>query len=115
MKVKIELPELEGYEYTGEYREVAANEYYLDVFGEAKKAEADVYEPYPILKPVEKWIVPTLEYMQENYKWGETVEARVKDTINVEWSMSRLESIDDRYATDDGLSWRYCEIKEKVK
>ena len=33
MKVEIDLPEIEGYEYTGEYRCPKAGEYYLDGSG----------------------------------------------------------------------------------
>jgi len=41
MKIEIELPEIEGYEFTGEYRDPKMNEYYLDG-GEIEIAE-DIY------------------------------------------------------------------------
>jgi hypothetical protein len=53
MKIELDLPEIEGYEYTGEYRTVEAYDYYLEASNEA------VFQPpncgktighYPILK-----------------------------------------------------------------
>jgi hypothetical protein len=53
MKIELDLPEIEGYEYTGEYRIVEADDYYLEATNEA------VFQPtncgktrgyYPILK-----------------------------------------------------------------
>jgi hypothetical protein len=53
MKIELDLPEIEGYEYTGEHRIAEAGDYYLEASNEA------VFQPpncgktighYPILK-----------------------------------------------------------------
>jgi hypothetical protein len=117
MKIVIDLPEIEGFEYTGEYRKIKNGDWFLneDLKPIRSSCTGDVF---PILKPVEKWIVPTLEYMQENYKWGEGAEARVRDYSNDVWRDDSLYAISER----SGLTflylchnerWKYCEIKVK--
>ena len=49
MKIELDLPEIEGYEYTGEYRKPKEDEYYKAV-RDARQAESDSSSEYPILK-----------------------------------------------------------------
>jgi len=56
MKIEIELPEIPGYEYTGEFRKATYDEYYLDIdtdrfleYNEIRKTEYS----YPILKKLD--------------------------------------------------------------
>ncbi len=53
MKVEIDLPEIPGYEYTGEYRPYTTGEFYYD-HGGAQKANWDSGGYYPILRKKEK-------------------------------------------------------------
>ena len=57
MKVEIELPEIEGYEYTGEYRNARPDDYYASGRIAVQPRETTLYS-YFILRPVTKWIVP---------------------------------------------------------
>jgi len=118
MKVEIDLPEIDGFEYTGEYREPKKGEWYYSGLC-AVHAEYSIGCCLPILKPVEKWITPTLEYMQEHYKWGEEVEARFSDERDVWVYIDCLCGLEGAivngktFIDSDGMSYRYCEIKEK--
>lgn len=63
MKVELDLPEIPGYEYTGEYRPFVVGEFYYDE-GKVQKAEWGSCGLYPImrLKPkppiiIYKWLV----------------------------------------------------------
>jgi len=116
MKVEIDLPEIDGFEYTGEYRKPKKGEWYYSGLC-AVHAEYSIGCCLPILKPVEKWITPTLEYMQEYYRWGEDVEARFRNCDSDDWHYTLLLGIEDGdtdpyidYNNDD---YKYCEIKEK--
>ena len=51
MRVEIGLPEIEGYEYTGEYRSPMYYEYWLSVEGTISTRK-DTSGPYPILKKI---------------------------------------------------------------
>lgn len=118
MKVEIELPELEGFEYTGEYRPVMPGEYFLNSNNKPELTSSSYVSNYHILKPVEKWIVPTLEYMRDNYKWGETVEARFRDSCSQNWIDDELSYIlpeNGGFANPDLYSYNQCLIKENVK
>lgn len=56
--VNIQLPEVEGYEYSGEYRSPKAGEHYLaesDKPAIVKMATMPVSAEYPILRPSKKW------------------------------------------------------------
>ena len=60
MKIEIELPEIEGFEYTGEYRPPNADDWFLDGIGKPYQYRTNNYEgrpPFPILK--KKSIVST--------------------------------------------------------
>lgn len=63
VKVELELPEIPGYEYTGEYRPVLTGELYQDK-GSIQKAGWDTIGCYPIARPktkppiiIYKWLV----------------------------------------------------------
>ena len=49
MKIELDLPEIEGYEYTGEYRRPKEDEYYKGTV-DARQADSDSGSEYPILK-----------------------------------------------------------------
>jgi hypothetical protein len=118
MKVEIDLPEIDGFQYTGEYRSVKYGERYLfytSYMSEWKNKE-ESHHKFHILIPTEKWITPTLEYMQEHYKWGEEIPCRVRDYNHHEWSDYILKSIKEGefpYVCLCGEDYKYCEIKEK--
>jgi hypothetical protein len=53
MKITLDLPEIEGYEYTGEHRQAEAGDYYLEVTNEAAFRHLNCGKTrghYPILK-----------------------------------------------------------------
>ena len=53
MKIEIELPEVPGYEYTGEYRAPNSDDWFLDGTGKPYQYQTSNYEgrpPFPILK-----------------------------------------------------------------
>lgn len=52
MKVELDLPEIEGFEYTGEYRKLKPNEWFCNYKNEAENARGTP-GPYPILKKKE--------------------------------------------------------------
>ena len=114
MKVEIELPEIEGFEKIAEFRRPKKGERFWDGF-DVLEAGYTHDIPRLILKPVEKWIVPTMEYLQKYYRWGELVEARFKDFRDIDWEYGYLTHIrpcDDWYQEDNEDYWKYCEIKE---
>jgi hypothetical protein len=110
MKIEIELPEIDGFEYTGEYRFPKKGDWFVYADGDVVQARVDFKGSYPrfILKPVEKWIPANLEYIQEHYKWGESVEVRVMDNVDSGWSFTNITYYDD-------LEWDHVEIKEVKK
>lgn len=117
IKVKMNLPKIEGYEYTGELRVPEIGEYILDGFGSGvMEVRCTLISRNFILKPVERWIVPTKEYIQKYYKWGDLIEARFRDYEDRDWSSSYLIYIDEirnhPYREKHcGTFWKYCEIK----
>jgi hypothetical protein len=53
MKITLDLPEIEGYEYTGEHRQAEAGDYYLEVTNEAAFRHLNCGKTrghYPIIK-----------------------------------------------------------------
>jgi hypothetical protein len=53
MKIELDLPEIEGYEYTGEHRQAEAGDYYLEATNQAVFQVASCGKTighYPILK-----------------------------------------------------------------
>lgn len=52
MKIELDLPEIEGFEYTGEYRRASANEYY-ESNGTALRLGTPTKNTYLILKKKE--------------------------------------------------------------
>ena len=53
MKVELELPEVAGYEYTGEYRPFAVGEFYYNE-NEVHKATWSSSSCYPIMKAIKR-------------------------------------------------------------
>jgi len=120
MKTELDLPEIEGFEYTGEYRKPKAGEFYL---GGGKDVHECILDgsifSRPVMERVASWVVPTEEYLQENHKWGETVKARFRDIESDDWHVGYLrvieKGVDLQYFDHIGNCWRYCEIWEEVK
>ena len=50
MKIELDLPEIEGYEYTGEYRIAEAGEYFMEELHAFSFADDRTDSEYPILK-----------------------------------------------------------------
>ena len=53
MKIKLDLPEIEGFEYTGEYRAPNSDDWFLDGTGKPYQCQTSNYEgrpSFPILK-----------------------------------------------------------------
>jgi hypothetical protein len=68
MKVTLDLPDIEGYEYTGEYRIAEPMEYFMEELQAARLSEYRTDSEYPILKkkaPKYKTITPA-SYLQES-------------------------------------------------
>ena len=110
MKIEIELPEIDGFEYTGEYGMPKVGDWFVYADGDVVQAKVDFKDSYPrfILKPVEKWIPANLEYIQEHYQWGEVVEVRVRDNVDSGWISTNITYY-------DALEWDHVEIKEVRK
>lgn len=117
MKVEIELPEIDGYEYTGEYRCPKYGEYYLAANSLTREKnqldEGSIWARH-ILRPVSKWIVP-----DANTPIG--VKARFKDNplaesmTGVFWGVNPIQGSDFPYlAHEKGsqypLGWKHCEV-----
>jgi hypothetical protein len=50
MKIELDLPEIEGYEYTGEYRIAEVMEYFMEELQASRLRESRTDSEYPILK-----------------------------------------------------------------
>ena len=116
IKVKMNLPKIEGYEYTGECRVPEIGEYILDGFGSGvMEVRCTLISRNFILKPVERWIVPTIEYMQKYYQWGDVINARFRDYEENDWNKCYLLAINEdkkcSYRSIHNTGWKYCEIK----
>lgn len=59
-KLTIDLPVIEGYEYTGEFRPATKDEYYLGSEWRAVKVITFTISSYPILRPIKKLRGPEL-------------------------------------------------------
>lgn len=85
MKVEIDLPEIEGYEYTGEYRVPKRGEYYFfkDNDG-AWAASGDVCNNHHILRKKRwraeyygaYWIIDTDGYIHKSYEYSDLIGCR---------------------------------------
>ncbi len=53
MKVTLDLPEIEGFEYTGEYRQAKTGEPYMILNGKVESCIGGSNSLYPILKKIE--------------------------------------------------------------
>jgi len=63
MKIEFELPDLPGYEYTGEYRSFVAGEFYYDE-NEVHKAACESCGCYPIMKAIKTKEKPKIKLYQ---------------------------------------------------
>jgi len=78
MKVLIELPEIEGFGYTGEYRKAKEGEWFLGATGEPIEASPMMCEPRPLLKKIE------LKYNSYFMNGNEYVEIKaLEDTLKL--------------------------------
>jgi len=50
MQIELDLPEIEGYEYTGEYRVAEAMEYFMEELQAVRYSDNRTASDYPILK-----------------------------------------------------------------
>ena len=91
MKVEIEVPELPGYEYTGEYRPFVFGEFFYDK-NEVHKATWNSSSCYPIMKaikPKEKpkiklyqWLINhNTNFGKDEFDCGHTVVYATEDNV----------------------------------
>ena len=125
MKVELELPEIEGYEYTGEFRPVRTQEYYLDtdnvpLYPAKRNGAVDGSYYYPIMRPVAMWRDARPGDLENG-----PVECRCRDTTTQEWSLATLAaysaapSDELRYGMMDtegelGAWFAYCQVKDNA-
>ncbi len=81
MKVEIELPKIEGFEYTGEYRKAKKREWFLGINnGTATTSSKNTGFTVHILKKVKQWreITP-LEALKELYEANGELDCQLYD------------------------------------
>jgi hypothetical protein len=72
MKITLDLPEIEGYEYTGEYRIAEPMEYFMEELQAARLSEYRTDSEYPILKKkAPKYKTTTVDTGRELFKYVE--------------------------------------------
>lgn len=122
VKVEMELPAIEGYEYTGEYREFKVGEYFLTDTTKkiVEKAKYDSGAEYPIMRPVTKWRDARPGDLENG-----PVECRYKDGYQDGWEegyfVAYSAAIDDdcRFGCsdqDDCMDdwYVYCQVKDNA-
>lgn len=125
MKVELELPEIEGYEYTGEFRPVRTQEYYLDtdnvpLYPAKRNGAVDGSYYYPIMRPVAMWRDARPGDLENG-----PVECRYKDGFQDPWMQGfftaysageddnlRFGIGDDRASLDEWYA--YCQVKDNA-
>lgn len=113
-KVEIDLPVLEGYEYTGEYRQPEAHEAFLGnnnvpVYGKLSVGA------FPILRKTE-WRDATLEDLKRC-----PLPCRVRDYPHADWTewcvltgWSKTDEQDDmNWADGEEGYWAYCQVLDE--
>ena len=119
MKVELELPEVKGFEYTGEYRAPKYEEwFYNDTH--VTRAESDYMAEYPIMRPVAKWRDARPGDLENG-----PVECRYKDGFQDPWMQGfftaysageddnlRFGIGDDRASLDEWYA--YCQVKDNA-
>lgn len=119
MKVELELPEIKGFEYTGEYRAPRHDEWFYND-DRVTKAESDYMAEYPIMRPVAKWRDARPGDLENG-----PVACRCRDSIRQDWSpavfaaYSAAPSDELRYGMvdDEGElgSWcAFCQVKDNA-
>lgn len=64
VEVKMQMPEVPGYEYTGEYRQFKIGEYVAD--GDiVRQMDYNSLAQYPILRKIQKWKAVTVQEISE--------------------------------------------------
>lgn len=99
VKIEIELPEFEGFEYTGEFRIAKEGEYHLSACGSGIVESTSGFNRH-ILKKVEQW--RDAKFPED---WGK--EARFTDD-KVEWLVSTLAGYDKYDKCDNWISGEPC-------
>lgn len=110
VSVTMELPAIEGYEYTGEYRKVRREESFLSMSDDTQPTHSINGKPYGncyhILKKVKTWRkVNCLEDIGKK--------ARFRDGNLDAWIYDNLFSVMNQqrsYENCNGLTFQYCEI-----
>lgn len=124
MQIDLKLNPPEGYEFTGEYRNVKTGElyFYIDSLGNifVNTALSDTSFPYLILRKVDIWRKATIDDLKR-IEDGEKVECRVwdgvvwqGDYILVGWSGFPSNNQYWNVKSKDGFHsyWQKCEVKE---
>lgn len=120
VKVTFELPEVKGYEYTGEYGSPCAGEFYLDVEDGVKKATYNMRGEYPIMRPIASWRDAKPSDLENG-----PVECRYKDGHQDPWmegyftAYSAGEDDDLRFGVGDDTAsldgwYAYCQVKDNA-
>ena len=105
VKVEMELPAIEGYEYTGEYREFKVGEYFLTDTTKkiVEKAKYNSGAEYPIMRPVTKWRDARASDLENG-----PVECRVRDHEDDDWEYGLFAG----YSVEPNCEHRYCILED---
>lgn len=119
MKVELELPEIKGFEYTGEYRAPKYEEwFYNDIH--VIRAESDYMAEYPIMRPVIKWRDARPGDLENG-----PVECRYREDKRLDWeegyfiaiSVGKSDHLQFGVSDDEDIvdTWvQFCQVKDNA-
>ena len=100
MKIEMEMPEIEGYEYTGEQREPKADEYFLDLDGRPFRRLSFIPEDEE-----DKYIILRKLKPKREFKDGAFYPVIISSVEVVRRYDSESNEFDAVRADYEGLSW----------
>jgi hypothetical protein len=115
VKVTLDMPEVEGYEYTGEYRQALATEMYM---GGGRALKGSTISEWPILRKADSWRSATVEDAIRALQ-GIHIEARfwnahceVRKTYGILSSCIPTSAYPWIRVAESTAEYQFCEVKE---